>query len=55
MAWVVVEPRAIPSEGAERVRVAVSVLSTNVSLATVKVTLPLVWPLGMVMVALLKT
>ena len=54
-AWGVVEPRITPLEGAERLRVAVSVLSTNVSLVTVKVTLPLVWPFGMAMDALLKT
>ena len=50
----VVLPRVSPDEGLLMVRVAVSCPSAKVSFATVKVTEPVVAPLGMVIVELLR-
>ena len=47
---IVVGPRIRPADGFEAVSVAVSLPSTNLSSATVNVTLPTVWPLRIVMV-----
>lgn len=49
-----VVPKAMPDEGLLMVSVAVSVPSTSASSTTVKVTEPVVCPLGMVIVVLLK-
>ena len=43
-------PSAMPADGETRVSVAVSVGSGSASSCTVKLTEPLVWPAGMVMV-----
>ena len=50
----VVVPNVIPDEGPLIVKVAVSVPSTSASSETVKVTVPVVAPLNMVMLVLLR-
>ena len=50
----VVVPNAIPADGLLIVKVAISVPSTSASSATVKVTVPVVAPLNMVMLVLLR-
>ena len=47
-------PNTIPAEGLLIVKFAVSIPSINASLATVNVTVPVVCPLGMVMVVPLR-
>ena len=51
--WLVA-PSVIPADGLLIVSVAVSAPSTSASSTTVKLTAPLVWPLGMVIVVLLS-
>ena len=52
--WVVVPPKLRPVEGLEIVNVAVSVPSAIASSATMKLTEPVVCPLGMAIVGLLR-
>ena len=54
MLRVIVLPNTNPDEGLVRVKVAVSVGSIRVSLTTVKLTVPVFEPLGMIMVLLLR-
>ena len=54
MFWEVVLPNTNPDEGLLMVKVAVSVGSIRVSLTTVKLTVPVFEPLGMMMVLLLR-
>ena len=49
----VVAPRVMPADGLLIVKMAVSAPSTNASFTTLKVAVPVVLPLGMVMVTVL--
>jgi hypothetical protein len=49
-----VAPRMMPALGLLMVSVAISAGSASASSTTVKLTLPVVWPLRMVMVVLLR-